>query len=283
MPTLTIPSPTPNLTNEHLPMSPITKPHEVHMSRTSDRTLLAAMSFADPDHKDRRHTLACQYLARADVAQKVLEHLKPAWCKPFAFPTSATDLDALCGVVHPTEAPVYSAAPGSPWTYRAPGPVAARAMAGQIEVPILRNRGYLVGFWDVVVPVVYAVPYAEVRIEPHSLGISGPVPMRDIPPTPKEWRIKREASIGKDEDSAALYIEVKAGPCDIGDLVRQLATYRTVEAHHCAVHIAATCWPMSEPDRATLTAAGVHHVRLGAGFEDYVRSRSTEDAGGWDV
>lgn len=267
------------------------------MSRTADRTLLAALGFADPDRKDRRHTLACQYLAQPDVAQKVLARVCPAWVAPFVFPDDP-GLDALCGAVHP-EGPArqWAKLPGSPWTWRTHEPRNARVKPGRLEVAITRAGGYLVGFWDVVVPVELSRPSASVSIEGPDVSPSrseSPMPdqwaavmaaRKETPPAPTpalEWKIRRSRSMNT-EIAAALYIEVKAGPCDVGDLVRQLATYRTVESRSEPVYIAATCWPMSESDRATLTAAGVHHVRLGAGFEDYARSRSAEDAGGWDV
>lgn len=37
-----------------------------------ERTLLGKMGFKDPDKKDRRHDLACQYLAQPDVATRLL-------------------------------------------------------------------------------------------------------------------------------------------------------------------------------------------------------------------
>lgn len=39
--------------------------------RAIDRTLLAALGFADKDKKDDRHTLACQYLGTSDVANAI--------------------------------------------------------------------------------------------------------------------------------------------------------------------------------------------------------------------
>lgn len=272
------------------------------MSRTADRTLLASLGFADPDHKDRRHTLACQYLAQPEVAQKVLARCQPAWVAPFVFPDDP-GLDALCGVVHPDKpASRHGRAEGSPWSWWTHEPHNATARPGRLEVAITRAGGYLVGFWDVVVPVEISRPSAAVSIEGPD-ATESPVPRSPssalpsqwaavmaarnaAPPVPApalEWKVRRSRSMNT-EIAAALYIEVKAGPCDVGDLVRQLATYRTVEPQHRAVYVAATCWPMSAADRATLTAANVHHVRLGAGFEDYMRARAVaEDAGGWDV
>lgn len=37
-----------------------------------ERTLLGKMGFKDPDKKDRRHDLACQYLARPEIATRLL-------------------------------------------------------------------------------------------------------------------------------------------------------------------------------------------------------------------
>lgn len=38
-----------------------------------DRTLLSKLGFADPDKKDGRHDLACQYLAQDEIALKLVD------------------------------------------------------------------------------------------------------------------------------------------------------------------------------------------------------------------
>lgn len=40
--------------------------------RAMDRTLLASLGFADGDKRDGRHELACQYMARPEIAQAVI-------------------------------------------------------------------------------------------------------------------------------------------------------------------------------------------------------------------
>jgi hypothetical protein len=86
-------------------------------------------------------------------------------------------------------------------------------------------------------------------------------------------------------DAVAFYIEVKAGPCDVGDIARQLALYQShAPPHLTPVYLVATCWPMSAADKSTLLAKGVHHIRLGEPFEAYVKARESEqveDGAGW--
>ena len=43
------------------------------MAYAHDRTLLASLGFADPDKKDPRHDLACQYMALSEVRQTLVE------------------------------------------------------------------------------------------------------------------------------------------------------------------------------------------------------------------
>jgi hypothetical protein len=43
--------------------------------RSSDRTLLAALGFADKDKKDRRHDLACQYVCQPHVVESLAKTL----------------------------------------------------------------------------------------------------------------------------------------------------------------------------------------------------------------
>lgn len=48
------------------------------MTHAHDRTLIASMGFADPDKKDARHDLACQYLAQPEIAQRVVRRFRHA-------------------------------------------------------------------------------------------------------------------------------------------------------------------------------------------------------------
>lgn len=43
------------------------------MAHSHEQSLLARLGFADPDRKDKRHTLACQYLCEPETAKKVLK------------------------------------------------------------------------------------------------------------------------------------------------------------------------------------------------------------------
>lgn len=48
--------------------------------RSSDRSLLASLGFADPDKGDSRHSLASQFLASEPVRRELFERLhRPTW------------------------------------------------------------------------------------------------------------------------------------------------------------------------------------------------------------
>jgi hypothetical protein len=57
----------------HLPNKKVGKV----MTHSHDRTLLASLSFGDPDKKDPMHDLACEYLSQQEQARRLVELLEP--------------------------------------------------------------------------------------------------------------------------------------------------------------------------------------------------------------
>lgn len=47
------------------------------MTHSHDRTLLASLSFADPDKRDQMHDLACEYLAESAQSQRLIRLVEP--------------------------------------------------------------------------------------------------------------------------------------------------------------------------------------------------------------
>jgi hypothetical protein len=130
----------------------------------------------------------------------------------------------------------------------------------QAEVAIRTRSGFLVGFWDVVIPFRLrpsAWSFAEVGDRTSATcDLSSPI-------------------------NVALKIEVKAGRVDVATIARQIATYdHRGRAEPPEYFVVATCWPMPAADRATLAAKDVSHVWLASSFDEYVKSRESEDLGG---
>lgn len=235
---------------------------------SSDRTLLASLGFADPDKKDKRHTLACQYLAQAAVLSKVIQHIQPV---------------GLSGELAMTDAEVVrlSGAPASPPPfdlvdkrllagiygghtspkYRTVGsPVDLSCSDGQIECAMRRRGGYLVGFWDVVATAKAKKPYIEV------VDTYGGNPL---------VHQRRAVSVEWATWSIGVAIEVKAGVADVADCARQMELYMgepfplRESSPDVILCVLATLYPLSELDKATLFRKKIRHIYLGAPFQKW--------------
>ena len=232
------------------------------MSHTHDRTLLASLGFQDPDKKDRRHTLACQYLCQPEVATRLWGRLVPS----LAEPTSVIE-DVIC------EGPGEDAQDGrrkkDEPRFRS-GPRAVVHTDAMIEVPVTKDRGFLVGFVDVV---------ARARA---SEGCFDETAERD---SSQGWPanvIRRRYTARWHNVKITMRIEVKARPVDVADIARQIATYAgcTVGSGYDydlpPLWVVATCYKMPAADKATLAAKGIYHVWLGEGFAAYCKAREAD-------
>lgn len=255
------------------------------MAHTSDRTLLASLGFADPDKKDRRHTLACQYLCQPDVAVRLLARFEPDVSRP-----------------RPTLGPI-TLAEGA----RGPDPdlssYAAALMDAAIEVPVLKGHDYLVGFWDVrLIYHTFTPFYAEAGVE-KEVGWNyldqrtnkwefhpGDRDQSRVDRLSTGWAWKAasnpmEKIISRTyvpkfrAENRFLYVEVKARPVDVADIARQVALYQLHGGQREGRRfVVATCYPMPAVDKATLKAKNIEHVYLGDGFTEYCRQRDAEKA-----
>lgn len=245
------------------------------MAHSHERTLLASLGFSDRDRRERRHTWACQYLARPDVAMKVAAHLEPGWAAPIPERVAVTartskdapDTGGVCGL---------------------------RFGSAETEVPILRGRDHLVGFWDVRVKFKATLPawreagaaYAPgeaVEAMDRAAGLfggtwsmlAGRSPL--APPKPRDVCVGVRHEPVDYPTSREMFVEVKASPVDVGDVAKQMALYMQFTAERAdALFVVATCYAMPRSDRETLAAKGVRHIWLGDGFDAYCETRRAE-------
>lgn len=277
---------------------------------SSDRTLLASLGFADPDKKDRRHTLACQYLAQPEVMARVVESVRGA-SQPVV---AMTEADAVRLSKAPT--PPEPHAPAATLTYKGTGDAlhGLTMQAGVIEQPITKGRGYLIGFWDVVSRGHWQAPWAEVVDAYARTGAAPAWPLSvdwldDDAATPAQRAAHAEKVRKYDIDAASYHgrkaawlaqphvftsrsfasgwlstslvvrIEVKARPVDVADIARQIALY--IEDNRPGendITVVATCYPMSPLDRETLARKGIRHIRLGQPFDDWCKAQANVNA-----
>jgi hypothetical protein len=256
------------------------------MAHTSDRTLLASLGFADADKKDRRHTLACQYLCEPDVGQRLWARVDPEWCRPYPpFPVLPPEVPGRSECEVPTELR---------------GEFNRLVSNAAMEVAVTKERGFLVGFWDVVIGSTTDHIFAE---RSDIMGtrtvqrIVGRTPgQNNLTPSMfgKKWAEAAKVDLVHEDvevpcvvgrqwtfrpvrgRSKSLHVEVKAGLSDVADIARQIETYRTAADFRYIV--VATCYPMPAADKATLAAKKIHHVYLGDGFKAYCKARESEPA-----
>jgi hypothetical protein len=208
-----------------------------------DRTMLSSLGFADPDKKDRRHDLACQYLATPDVARQIVDILvRPS----LSARTKTVNERKFRGRV------VYEFGD----LYRP-----------RFEEPIVKGEGQyrtVVGFLDVVLPFSWTYrQVGEMRAfeghpwEPHNSNLDA-------------W-------------TSAVILEAKVNPVGVGDIVRQINLYRefrrisedsfpNLPYFWCV----ATAFDLSAADVSMLREGRVRHIRLGEAFEEWCVSANAE-------
>jgi hypothetical protein len=206
-----------------------------------DRTMLSSLGFADPDKKDRRHDLACQYLAIPDVAGQIIDILvRPS----LSARTKDVDERKFRGRV------VYEFGE----LYRP-----------RFEEPIVKGEGQyrtVVGFLDVVLPFSWTFRQeGEMRAfegdpwQPHenTFGSTSAVIL--------EAKIY-PVGVGDIVRQVNLYREFRKIPEGSIDL----------PYHWCV----ATAFDLSAADVSMLRESRVRHIRLGEAFEEWCEAARSE-------
>lgn len=279
------------------------------MAHSHQNTLLSRLGFSDPDRSDPKHTLACEYLCKPDVALKVL---------------------AVVGcstVVPPKPEDVVTKSEDRP---RSVGSWVSMTGA-RTEHPIM-NGNYYIGFADVVIGFNQITWRAErkdaiwtpIQNERKHKCVRKPCKLCQSGNKANDWshNVKKENRYGvsvadtascdawcpwcfkriplgdgeykqyhiekyvdqaytgtkyqyeQDGCPASLLIEVKVKRCDPADIVKQIKLYRQYRGNK--EDVVATCYPVSQSTKDMLKREGIHHIFLGAGFEAYCAERRAE-------
>nr|BDD44595.1 hypothetical protein 2 [Flavobacteriaceae bacterium] len=226
------------------------------MSHSFNSTLLSHLGFADPDKRESEHDLACQYLI--DNALSLYDALFPIDIdcnRPFACRTCDTS-HIVCGQVCRTTDIVRA----NQEVLVTHGNYRYRRTIGFLDAVICLSVGHFIEGCRCRLPLPPVDKGIELR-QPRDLAKTD---CRGRPHENGEWHIYSGQS--------SIAIEVKVRPVRIGDILRQLNLYR---GYYLADHwVVATCYSMSERDRAALQQQDILHVRLGERFQEWKNSNS---------
>lgn len=210
--------------------------------KTSDRTLLASMAFADPDRapaRAGRHDMAIRYLMQPDVGLAV-------W-RRFARPS-----------VH---------------LLHLQGPSFVEAVAGEPERIVKAASGFVVGFADLVLEPSLALvpvsPNGDAYHQDRTNAWAGPV-RHEVQPLPAGVNY----GLGGERMCCRVVVEVKVALDDPGAAVRQLKLYAE---HLGARPVLAVVDPVSGDASAIVKSAGIGLAQLGPKFREFLAaSRDAE-------
>lgn len=211
-----------------------------------DRTMLASLGFADPDKRDSRHDLACQYIAQPESRQKLADMM----------------VSELIRRENGTFDRGY-------WK----GEKAYELISidqGSYEVPISKGSGQYrttIGFIDLILPCTYRLSYHGHLREGYDRCV-----------TWKEHSSSREFKFD-------IVIETKVNPICIGDVLRQIGLYREYKTNYRDsedpienLWFLVTTYPLSAIDIESLASSKIHHVRLGSSFEKWAEWQTRPSA-----
>lgn len=259
-----------------------------------DRTLIASLGFNDPDKKDPRHDLACQYLATEDVTTRLVA----TFIGPDLVERPETSSER-CGYDN------------NAFVKLSRGTCSGKVtQVGPYRSEVIVNKGEgkyqtTVGFLDLLIPArveytiigkttwterrYYSTDRFGRRLEPveeskikseiqiltyketgsyqnYNLHPDWPVAgIEDVPRT--------EPYCHKTFEDFRLVIEVKIGTVGVGDMIRQVNLYRQHLQDFPRYKnrwIVATAFRMSRSDLDMFQNEEIYHVRLGPGFEAWV-------------
>lgn len=283
------------------------------MAHSHQQTLLAKLGFSDPDHKDPRHTLACEYLCKPEVLQKMGQVLFEVAPTPVERPDKivlAPGANLPTGTLKATDSWIES-------------------RSAKTEVPVMNhtyNSKYYVGFVDVSVsfsirkwclqggvPVKKEVhqyitctnecPWCQIGTSSPSEHLIGGqyidcenecdgcdrcthewskyFPNEHGPNHMLQHKVRESdiVVVGTSyeylyqQDKVEAIVEVKVTKCDPADIVKQLKLYQQYMPYRMVV---ATCYPVSQSTKDMFAREGIKHIFLGAGFEAYCAARRAE-------
>jgi hypothetical protein len=245
---------------------------EDHTMHAHDRTLVSQI-LVDPDRKDRRHDLACQYLARPEVAQKILEaifgDLSKAGTRKKMFSLDACVFS--CGVrkAQTVERMIQSSG----------------VFFGSFgfEVHLTKGEGkyattigfvdlLIRGFWQEDLSWVEEVDFPECR---ESTDGSFRISLFVAVPAHTEMKPRTLTNAG----SVRVIVEVKVTPVPVSDIIRQLKLYAahgsSLPGSGAAGALAlVTCYALTPAERAMLSHEEIESFELGKDFETWVQNES---------
>ena len=215
---------------------------------STDRTMLAGFGFGDPDKRNKQHDAACRYLATDDamvaVATVLMNH--------GAFSTKRHQ-----------------------FSYDKVELTSVQPQKAVLELPLNKGEDRFkttVGFLDCVIPVKLSFTCQCPSTYQRWLGYGAEysrhtceVPPRDV--------------VDHDEH---VCIEVKAGRTPITDVIRQINLYKEyANLGNCCWDVCLPpVWVLAKPydldNNAVkvLEQAGAFHIRLGDGFEAFVKNET---------
>jgi hypothetical protein len=251
------------------------------MTHAKDRTLLAALGFADPDKQNPAHDFACQYLAQADIAARLASTLTSDKRK---MRTGHYQIVCPCqtGIPRCIRAGLASMTDFSFDRYCSVPTITHTSL----EHPITKGEGQYkthIGFLDLAFHYVYEQKDCGQYFRHELVDYRGTTYPELPKRTPAEWvphTIKLKIP-------GTILVEVKTGKTSIGAILRQIRLYNeyldglvipfrmaTGDLRHQLHWVLATPYPFDTVDIATLDRAGIAHVMLGSQFSKYMEGRA---------
>lgn len=243
------------------------------MTHSHDRTLLAKLGFSDPDRRNALHDIACRYLIEDAQVLKLLD---------VAFGLHACKVDPYERVTN-SRAYLRACDVGGHWFNQEVTVVEsvterdARTVVEEraTERAVSKGSGQYkstIGFldgWVVARRVHDELARRSLRAWVSSRGRVSAYPGDDLAPLNGPYNGPDESVLYRSVIDAycAVGIEVKIGQVPAAEILRQINLYRefvTAGAWVVAIH-----FDMRAHEKATLTDAGIHVVRLGAKFNEH--------------
>lgn len=261
--------------------------------RSTNRTLLASLGFADADRANPEHSMACRYLA-GEAKMSLIEHCYKNEIEEFR-KIHKIHRECAEGRIHHSQdlqdrfASIILEAANNKETLRRmgrrgeviihvsqnevyttleidPGDLTIQGIA-EAEVAISKGIGQYkstVGFADLVVSVKASYPirrlefYSDVNKSREEIGSIIKISMD---------RAERDHVWGKFGGSNAIGVEVKIGRVDMESVIRQIKLYN--EYRKMDKWVIAAPWDVNQEEISLLQRESIKFLRLGAKFEKY--------------